>query len=283
MDLHRPTVRLRLSTGAGAGAGLGSGAGAGPGPLSDACERRVRAQGQGSRSRAGSGAEAHPRSDTTSLAEYGRVVSDQRGSHCQRVSRNLVSSLTERFSMVCRAQGGWASVAQSCTETFQRLVRGSERAWRGIWPAVLSSRAADEVVRVWRPRRTRIIERGLCACVRRSGVDGREPKPGDELPFWAWREREKSGRFRRNAACPVPHTHHEASTPGPPATYRRSCARLLRPCVVQQQAGRRRGTHEAPTAVSIRCTFCAGEGRGVAHTSRTYSFPTRLTHLAGAR
>eukprot|EP00964_Phaeocystis_antarctica_P109387 scaffold73855_cov63-Phaeocystis_antarctica.AAC.6 len=69
------------------------------------CGSRVRARGQGSRSRSGSGAEAHPRRDTTSLAEYGRVVSDQRGSHCQRVSRNFVSSLTERFSMVCRVQG----------------------------------------------------------------------------------------------------------------------------------------------------------------------------------
>ena len=166
MDLRRATVRLGLSSSAGASAGAGSGSGAGAGSwtesLSDACGPGVRAHGQGPRSRSGSGSEAHPRSDTTSLAEYGRVVSDQRGSHCQRVSRNLVSSLTERFSMVCRAQGAGQAQRKQVHYDVQRLVRGSERAWRGMWPAVLSSRAADEVVRVWRPRRTRIIERSVC-------------------------------------------------------------------------------------------------------------------------
>ena len=38
--------------------------------------------------------------------------------------------------------------------------RGSERAGRGMWPAVLSSRAAEVVVRAWRPRSTRIITAG---------------------------------------------------------------------------------------------------------------------------
>ena len=173
MDLRRATVRLGLSSSAGASAGAGSGSGAGAGSgaksLSDACGPGVRAQGQGSRSRSGSGSEAHPRSDTTSLAEYGRVVSDQRGSHCQRVSRNLVSSLTERFSMVCRAQGAGQAQRKQVHYDVQRLVRGSERAWRGMWPAVLSSRAADEVVRVWRPRRTRIIEE-RSVCVREVGA-----------------------------------------------------------------------------------------------------------------
>ena len=51
--------------------------------------------------------------------------------------------------------GGLVGVVQA--ERVPRLVRGSERAWRGMWPAVLISRAADEVVRAWGPRRTRII------------------------------------------------------------------------------------------------------------------------------
>ena len=38
--------------------------------------------------------------------------------------------------------------------------RGCERAGRGMWPAVLSSRAAEVVVRAWRPRSTRIITAG---------------------------------------------------------------------------------------------------------------------------
>ena len=71
--------------------------------MREAPQLELRAQGRGRG--LGSGSEAHPRSDTTSLAEYGRVVSVQRGSHCQSVSRNLTSSLTERFSTACCAQG----------------------------------------------------------------------------------------------------------------------------------------------------------------------------------
>jgi len=123
--------------------------------MRDAPEVELRAQGRGRG--LGSGSEAHPRSDTTSLAEYGRVVSDQRGSHCQSVSRNLTSSLTERFSTTCRAQGAGQGLAQNCARGVPMVGRGSERAGRGMWPAVLSSRAAEVVVRAWRPRRTRII------------------------------------------------------------------------------------------------------------------------------
>ena len=202
MDLRRATVRLGLSSSAGASAGAGSdsvaGAGSGARSLSDALGPRVRAQGQGSRSRSGSGSEAHPRSDTTSLAEYGRVVSDQRGSHCQRVSRNLVSSLTERFSMVCRAQGagqaqhkplrqckGWSeAVSVPGVACGQRCSAAAQRTrWSGF--GVHEGRESSR--------------EGLWLCVREVGV-----RPNlivqlrtkrDHFPFWVVSQRSKTGRF----------------------------------------------------------------------------------------
>ena len=126
--------------------------------MREAPQLELRAQGRGRG--LGSGSEAHPRSDTTSLAEYGRVVSVQRGSHCQSVSRNLTSSLTERFSTACCAQGAGQAWRTRCARGVPMVGRGSERAGRGMWPAVLSSRAAEVVVRAWRPRSTRIITAG---------------------------------------------------------------------------------------------------------------------------
>ena len=135
--------------------------------MREAPQLELRAQGRGRG--LGSGSEAHPRSDTTSLAEYGRVVSVQRGSHCQSVSRNLTSSLTERFSTACCAQGAGQAWRTRCARGVPMVGRGSERAGRGMWPAVLSSRAAEVVVRAWRPRSTRIITAGyVLACRTRS-------------------------------------------------------------------------------------------------------------------